>query len=46
MIIVEGRVPFDTLVPFILGSFHRPMYFPLKCKMAAQLLLLNEMLDL
>ena len=27
------------------GSLHRPMYFPPKYKMAAQLLLLNEMLD-
>ena len=27
------------------GSLHRPMYFPLKYKMVAQLLLLNEMLD-
>ena len=27
------------------GSLHLPLYFPLKYKMAAQLLLLNEMLD-
>ena len=27
------------------GSLHRPMYFPPKYKMAAQLLLLNEVLD-
>ena len=27
------------------GSLHRPIYFPLIYKMAAQLLLLNEMLD-
>ena len=45
MPIGERRVPFDTLVPFIPGSLHRPMYFPLKYKTAAQLLLLNEMLD-
>ena len=45
MFIGERRVPFDTLVPFIPGSLHRPMYFPPKYKMAAQLLLLNEMLD-
>ena len=42
MLIGERRVPFDTLVPFIPGSLHRPMYFPPKYKMAAQLLLLNE----
>ena len=45
MLIGERRVPFDTFVPFIPGSLHRPMYFPPKYKMAAQLLLLNEMLD-
>ena len=45
MLIGERRVPFDTLVPCIPGSLHRPMYFPPKYKMAAQLLLLNEMLD-
>ena len=45
MLIGERRVPFDTLVPFILGCLHRPMYFPPKYKMAAQLLLSNEMLD-
>ena len=45
MLIGERRVPFDTLVPFIPGSLHRSMYFPPKYKMAAQLLLLNEMLD-
>ena len=45
MLIAERRVPFDTLVPFIPGSLHRFMYFPPKYKMAAQLLLLNEMLD-
>ena len=44
MLIGERRVPFDTLVPFIPGYLHRPMYFPPKYKMAAQLLLLNEML--
>ena len=45
MLIGERRVPLDTLVPFIPGSLHRPMYFRPKYKMAAQLLLLNEMLD-
>ena len=45
MLFGERRVPFDTFVPFIPGSLHRPMYFPPKYKMAAQLLLLNEMLD-
>ena len=45
MLIGERRVPFDTLVPFIPGSLHRPVYFPPKYKMAAQLLLLNEILD-
>ena len=45
MLIGERRVPFDTLVPFIPGSLHRPLYFPPKYKMAAQLLFLNEMLD-
>ena len=44
MLIGERRVPFDTLVPFIPGSLHRPMYFPPKYKIAAQLLLLNEIL--
>ena len=39
MLIGERRVPFDTLVLFIPGSLHHPKY-----KMAAQLLLLNEML--
>ena len=38
MLIGERRVPFDTLVPFIPGSLHRPP----KYKMAAQLLLLNQ----
>ena len=42
MLIGEKRVPFDTLVPFIPGSLHHPMYFPPKYKMAAQLLLVNE----
>ena len=28
----ERRVSFDALVPFIPGSLHRPMYFPLKYK--------------
>ena len=42
MLIGERLVPFDTLVPFILGSLHRPMNFPPKYKMVAQLLLLNE----
>ena len=45
MLIGERRVPFDTLVPFIPGSLHGPMYLPPKYKMAAQLLLLNELLD-
>ena len=45
MVIGERRVPFDTFVPFIPGSLHCPMYFPPKYKMAAQLLLLSEMLD-
>ena len=45
MLIGERRVPFDTLVPFIPGSLHRPMYLSPKYKMAAQLLLLNEILD-
>ena len=46
MFIGEGRVPFDTLVPHSFpGSLHHLMYFPPKYKMAAQLLLLNEMLD-
>ena len=36
MFIGEGRVPFDTLVPFIpiQGSLHHPMYFTPKYKMA------------
>ena len=38
MFIGEGRAPFDTLVPSFPGSLHRPMYFPPKYKMAAQLL--------
>ena len=45
MLIGERRVPFGTLVPFIPGSLHCTMHFPPKYKMAAQLLLLNEMLD-
>ena len=42
MLIGERRVSFDTLVPFIPGSLHRPMYYPPNYKMAAPLLLFNE----
>ena len=45
MFISEGHVPFDTLVHSFPGSLHRPMYFPPKYKLAAELLLLSEMLD-
>ena len=45
MFIGEGRVPFDTLVPFIPRLPSPSDVFPAKYKMVAQLLLLNEMLD-
>ena len=45
MLIGEGRVLFDTLPPFISTLPSDLMYFLQKYKMAAQLLLLNKMLD-
>ena len=46
MLIGERRVPFDTLVSFIPGSLHGPMYLPPKYKMAAQCTVIVErMLD-
>ena len=45
MFIGEGRVPFDTVVPFIPRLPSPSNVFPLKYKMAAQFFLSNEKLD-